>query len=44
MRDCWSVSMASSESAVWMELEPAGWSMRVRGPHRACGHGVDDMA
>jgi hypothetical protein len=29
--------MASSESTVWMELEPAGWSMRVLGPHRACG-------
>jgi hypothetical protein len=41
--NCWSGSMASSESAVWMELEPAGWSMRVLGPHRACGCGVDYM-
>jgi hypothetical protein len=35
--NCWSVSMASSESAVWMELEPVGWSMRVLGPHSVCG-------
>jgi hypothetical protein len=33
----WSVSMASSESAVWMELESVGWSMCVLGPHRVCG-------
>jgi hypothetical protein len=41
--NCWSDSMACSESAVWMELEPVGWSMRVLGPHTACGCGVDDM-
>jgi hypothetical protein len=41
--NCWSVSMASSESAVWTELESVGWSVCVLGPHRVCGCGVDDM-
>jgi hypothetical protein len=30
----WSVSMAFSQSAVWMKLESVGWSMCVLGPHR----------
>jgi hypothetical protein len=25
----WSISMASSESAVWLGLEHVGWSIRV---------------
>jgi hypothetical protein len=29
----WSISMASSESAVWSRLEHVGWSIRVLGPH-----------
>jgi hypothetical protein len=33
----WSVSIASSESAVWTELETVGWSMLVLGPHRVYG-------
>jgi hypothetical protein len=33
--DCWPVSMASSESAVWLAL--VGWSMRVHGSHWVWG-------
>jgi hypothetical protein len=39
----WSISMASSESAVRSELEHVGWSIRVFGPHRVCGCGVHDI-
>jgi hypothetical protein len=34
----WSISMASSESAVRSGLEHVGWSIRVLGPHEVCGH------
>jgi hypothetical protein len=37
----WSISMASSESAVWLGLEQVGWSIRGLGPHGVCGCGVD---